>query len=389
MAKVSKSVKEKRKDFAKTKLKVGKTKAAPSNATDTSFRAKAIALPKQSVTVEAATKQSARFDHLLALIGHRSADTRKDALQQLSGLLASGGGSRSLDTLSVAAVLRRVSPLACDDTRSVRSACLDLLTNLSISSSAWSAHLKPFLLHVDGAMTHISPSIRADSTKFLKIALDRTRTTTPPLAVTALPHLLDKFAKLLGWPTTPTHQTSPSASTTVLTHHLTVLHDLLETALTCEDGDTAVVPVMEITRWGVTRSGVGVGLFCCGVRSRAYLKGRTPLDLWASHPASHADDDGDPISKYLPSVAPWLRARLVEASAMTGDAGTRALVVALLRVAHVVVAHTGAIAVEGWRELVNAITDDGVLADRLGEIAGATLIAREIEAAVTTRSRLS
>jgi pre-rRNA-processing protein IPI1 len=40
MGSSTKKKKEKKKDFQKTKLKVGKTKAKPENFTDTSFRAK-------------------------------------------------------------------------------------------------------------------------------------------------------------------------------------------------------------------------------------------------------------------------------------------------------------------------------------------------------------
>lgn len=41
--------KEKQKDFAKAKLKVGKTAQKPDNYTDTSFKSKTISLPNQSI----------------------------------------------------------------------------------------------------------------------------------------------------------------------------------------------------------------------------------------------------------------------------------------------------------------------------------------------------
>ncbi|MBE7181803.1 MAG: hypothetical protein INR71_11465 [Terriglobus roseus] len=43
----SKKKKEKKKDFQKAKLKVGKTKAKPANFTDTSFKAKCEAIVKR------------------------------------------------------------------------------------------------------------------------------------------------------------------------------------------------------------------------------------------------------------------------------------------------------------------------------------------------------
>ena len=47
MAKSAKAKKEKKQDFNKAKLKVGKTKAKASNFTDTSFKARSISVLQQ------------------------------------------------------------------------------------------------------------------------------------------------------------------------------------------------------------------------------------------------------------------------------------------------------------------------------------------------------
>ncbi|KAJ3498984.1 hypothetical protein NLG97_g689 [Lecanicillium saksenae] len=83
-----KKKKEKAKDFQKTKLKVGKTKAKASNFTDTSFKSKAIVMGHQSLSTEAPDVVQ-QFKHNLSLASSsRSDKQRKDALAYLTSQLA-------------------------------------------------------------------------------------------------------------------------------------------------------------------------------------------------------------------------------------------------------------------------------------------------------------
>ncbi|KZZ96372.1 hypothetical protein AAP_01145 [Ascosphaera apis ARSEF 7405] len=66
---------EKKKDFQKQKLKVGKTKPKPSNYTDTSFKAKSIVLNQQSLSTSAPSF-NAQFAHSVSLLGSKS-DTQR------------------------------------------------------------------------------------------------------------------------------------------------------------------------------------------------------------------------------------------------------------------------------------------------------------------------
>ena len=89
--------KEKQKDFAKAKLKVGKTAQKPDNYTDTSFKSKTISLPNQSIASSSnygassgASRSSlstgpslAVLTHQLSLTKHHSSNTRKEVLNYL------------------------------------------------------------------------------------------------------------------------------------------------------------------------------------------------------------------------------------------------------------------------------------------------------------------
>ncbi|KAJ3490534.1 hypothetical protein NLI96_g1373 [Meripilus lineatus] len=83
MPKSSKKKKDKAADFSKAKLKLGKGKQTPSNAVDTSFKARSIALPNQRLAREdtsetPTTKRKLSFDDLLGHLKHYNSSTRKD-----------------------------------------------------------------------------------------------------------------------------------------------------------------------------------------------------------------------------------------------------------------------------------------------------------------------
>lgn len=225
MAKISKSVREKRKDFSKTKLKVGKSKQLPTNHTDTSFRSKAVVLPKQSVTRDPGLKDSESLQHYLALLSHKSGEIRKDALQQLTSYLNTTPPTIST---TVTPLLKVISPLVIDDTSSVRRLLLELFNSVLIRlpQQVLKSHRNLLLLYISSAMTHISPSIRADSTRFLAWTMAHAET-TDLIINTQLTKFLDTFATLFGW----TSQGASSVSNVALLSHLNVFNSLLHGAL--------------------------------------------------------------------------------------------------------------------------------------------------------------
>ncbi|KAG6845775.1 hypothetical protein H0H87_003829 [Tephrocybe sp. NHM501043] len=92
MPKSAKKRKDKAADFTKAKLKLGKGKQLASNAIDTSFKARSIALPSQSIAHEKdddtpTTKRKLTFDDLITHAKHYSASMRKDAIAGFRELL--------------------------------------------------------------------------------------------------------------------------------------------------------------------------------------------------------------------------------------------------------------------------------------------------------------
>jgi pre-rRNA-processing protein IPI1 len=85
-------------DFSKAKLKLGKGKQAPSNATNTSFKARSIALPGQGVISralnggghaagEATTAAGLALDEVMIRTRHPNAGVKRDAIQGIKDIL--------------------------------------------------------------------------------------------------------------------------------------------------------------------------------------------------------------------------------------------------------------------------------------------------------------
>lgn len=219
--------KEKRKDFVKTKLKVGKEKAKANNHTDTSFVAKSIHLPTQSIashgtasdgaqpgtsgagaTVSGTRLSADKLAHYLSLFKHHSASTRREAVLYVQNqhvqpliLASSSTGSTSISGTKNSAssgnfkpVLTAVTPLLTDQATSVRTAALDLLKLLPAATVAANAAF--ISLYIHAAMTSIDPAVRARSTLALDAVLERA---AEPLCRVAFAKLLTAFVTLLGW----------------------------------------------------------------------------------------------------------------------------------------------------------------------------------------------
>ncbi|PPQ64424.1 hypothetical protein CVT26_002131 [Gymnopilus dilepis] len=192
MPKSSKRKKEKVADFSKAKLKLGKGKAPASNAIDTSFKARSIALPSQSIAIEKdasepVTKRQLTFGDLLSNLKHYNAGTRKDALLGLRELLDSNWDMvDSCLTPLLNALVRIISDEVCANAisfqqttqatqdASVRKQLLWLLAWLlpRIPSDDLVPHSSLLLLFTTSAQTHIFPEIRIDAVRSLDILLE-------------------------------------------------------------------------------------------------------------------------------------------------------------------------------------------------------------------------
>ncbi|KAK9478464.1 Rix1 complex component [Lipomyces japonicus] len=179
--------KEKKKDFVKSKLKVGKTKPAATSHTALGFKAKSIGLPSQSITKDRTSKET--FAHYLSLTTHSAASSRREAISFLQAHLPDDVDSSLFIT---------IGPLIIDQAQSVRSAALSLIRE--IPSHSFGPHVLNLVSYVRNAMTHISPDVRSDSTKFLSLLLKIDDPDIPFQIVTrAWLKTLTCLSSLLGW----------------------------------------------------------------------------------------------------------------------------------------------------------------------------------------------
>ncbi|EJC98686.1 uncharacterized protein FOMMEDRAFT_96218 [Fomitiporia mediterranea MF3/22] len=175
MTKSAKSKKEKNADFTKRRLKLGKGKQAASNAVDTSFKARSIALPQQSITIstgslEPTTKRRLTLDALLAHLRHYAAGTRRDALHGLQELL---GEHSALIEPNLSKLVNGCVRLINDEDASVRRSLHSLLAWLlpRIPREHLVPHAPTLLLFTASAQSHIFPEIRIDAISIIDLLL--------------------------------------------------------------------------------------------------------------------------------------------------------------------------------------------------------------------------
>ncbi|KAF8832416.1 hypothetical protein HHX47_DHR1001836 [Lentinula edodes] len=177
MPKSAKRRKEKAADFAiqqeqKAKLKLGKGKQAPSNAIDTSFKARSIALPSQSIAVEKddsapTTRRKLSLDDLIVNIKHHNPDT-------IFGFRELLDAHWELIDSSLPILINVTVRIIGDEDASVRKALLSFYSWLipRIPKEDLVPHAPLILLFTTSAQTHIFPAIRIDAIRFLNIFLE-------------------------------------------------------------------------------------------------------------------------------------------------------------------------------------------------------------------------
>ncbi|KAJ4356005.1 rRNA processing protein [Didymosphaeria variabile] len=196
MGSSAKKKKEKKKDFQKVKLKVGKTKPKAANSTDTSFKAKAIALKQQSLSTNAPTVE-AQCAHQISLLNHKSDAQRRDSLAYLTTVISTHPpGSPLPQPASV--IIPAIQRLVLDGSNSVRQQMLKLVQSLPKTDIA--SHTDSLLLHTRAGLTHLSTDIRTFALDMLEwllsVAGDEVVSCAGGWAKT-----LKCFLSLLGWQT--------------------------------------------------------------------------------------------------------------------------------------------------------------------------------------------
>ncbi|XP_076360815.1 testis-expressed protein 10 isoform X2 [Tachypleus tridentatus] len=167
--------KRKNQDFQKIKFKVGRKLPKGTNLTDTSFKAKKIAVPfqiKHNNTEEPTTHRKLTVKDLLSRLQHYSPSTRHESLMGLKGLLTQ---NPELINNNLASLVERLSELTTDKDVVVRKAVLKVLN--IIFDHTKSEQIIPFFpvltSYLCCALTHIISDIRHDSLSLLDLLLEK------------------------------------------------------------------------------------------------------------------------------------------------------------------------------------------------------------------------
>ncbi|EGV64057.1 rRNA processing protein [Yamadazyma tenuis] len=192
---------EKRKDFVKQRLKVGKT-AKAANFTDTSFKSKGISLPNQAIGAKS-------IEQYISLTRHHSFSTRKEVLVMLQKHIPN-------DPKLKQQLIKALIPMITDDAKEVRDALLELMKMLVDTNMALvEVNSNQLILYIHSAMNHINPSVHNGSVGFVNLIVDNF-----PLHLikSHFVKTLDGYFNLLGWTKTNNKSVSSVSKKNLLTH---------------------------------------------------------------------------------------------------------------------------------------------------------------------------
>ncbi|NWT49522.1 TEX10 protein, partial [Erythrocercus mccallii] len=182
-------------DFQKVKLKVGKKKPKLENATDTTFKTKAIHIPEQLKEDGVLPTQNRKLNikDLLSQMHHYSPGVKHNALLGLKELLSQ---YPFVIDAHLSSIISEVAAVFTDKDSSVRGAAVHLLQFLA--SKIRAEQIAPFFplvsAHLSSAMTHISEGIQEDSLKVLDVLLEA----YPALLTDRSIILLKNFVELIS-----------------------------------------------------------------------------------------------------------------------------------------------------------------------------------------------
>lgn len=244
MGSSAKKKREKKKDFQKVKLKVGKVKPKADNHTETSFRAKAIVLSQQ-LNVEAPSTVQ-QFHHHVSLLSSKSDSQRRESLAFLTTYISSLGEGASLP-LTLGSLLDKACPLILDGNTGVRAQLLKMFQALPRHDIQ--DHIPKLLPHVRAGMTHLSRDLRLSAIDILSWII----ATAPNELVSCAGgwfSTLECFTTMLAWRSTEVGRWSamkPTLGDAKSTAKvITVLAEFLEAGL-LDESSKENVPILSQT----------------------------------------------------------------------------------------------------------------------------------------------
>ncbi|KPV72298.1 uncharacterized protein RHOBADRAFT_56109 [Rhodotorula graminis WP1] len=170
----SKHKKERKADFTKAKLKLGKGKAVAQNATNTSFAAKSIALPSQSLAATSkgapVSRRNLTLPELLVHSRHYSVPVKREALHEIGQLVEQHPFLLSQHLLPLVTSL---SHLVGDPSASVRAAVRTLLSTVAdqLPHASFVSVSPAVVLFTLSALSSLDDPVRIDALSTLDLLL--------------------------------------------------------------------------------------------------------------------------------------------------------------------------------------------------------------------------
>ncbi|XP_071949169.1 testis-expressed protein 10 homolog [Antedon mediterranea] len=173
MGKSGRKSKEKKKDFQKVKLKVGKSKPAANNVTKATFKTGGVLIREQLKQDESqpTTQRKQNIHELLCQLNHYNSKVRQDSLWGMKELLTK---HPELISEHLALLVDNFCTLFTDKQASVRKATISLLALLFANTheNDMSPFMSILVVYLCSAMTHIDESVQLDSLSVLDLCLD-------------------------------------------------------------------------------------------------------------------------------------------------------------------------------------------------------------------------
>uniref|UniRef100_A0A7S2WN60 Pre-rRNA-processing protein Ipi1 N-terminal domain-containing protein n=1 Tax=Mucochytrium quahogii TaxID=96639 RepID=A0A7S2WN60_9STRA len=169
-------------DFKRVKHKVGRKVAPSNNATDTSFKTRALNLREQSVVAEkdgvVVSSRNLTIVELLAKLKHHNGGVRKDAVLGLTEVLEAFGKNNGDVKSQLPTIISCVVEIVNDEDKSVRAAVRSLVELLfkldenTESSVHWcTPFIRLFVFHVCAGLTSLQMTRRVDALDLVDLLL--------------------------------------------------------------------------------------------------------------------------------------------------------------------------------------------------------------------------
>ncbi|XP_046674039.1 testis-expressed protein 10 homolog [Homalodisca vitripennis] len=189
----------KKQEKAKVKLK-GKKTLLPKgqNVTNTTFKVKKIIVKEQLKDHgehELLSKKHLNIKELISRLSHHNMKMRQEALSGLRELIITHG-PQSIQS-NFTSLLQAAMPLSLDLESDVRKDVIKLLSVIfeRMTEEQLTPLFRTIVLHLTCAMTHIDPSVRADSLRLIDVMLEAEPSLTAVYTAALMPHFLNLISR--------------------------------------------------------------------------------------------------------------------------------------------------------------------------------------------------